>query len=356
MKNILVVFGGDSSESEVSVMSAIEGMEAIPFVDYKVFPAYVKNGKWYTGEELKSVKTYLNFNEKKAQRITLIGKDLYFLKGKRWKYLSTMDCALLFTHGGNGENGVLQGYLEMQGLPYTSSGVYGSALTMDKWATKTLAKECGIDVVKGMLISNNCPENEEILQKSIGYPMFIKPNTQGSSIGVGKAVDKATFEERVKNAFLYDKDVLVEKCIENGVEYNCAVLGVGERIIVSEVEKVISANDFLSFEDKYISNESKTEKECPANISEALRTEIKVKTSEIYQKLHLKGVVRFDFIFKDKLYLNEINNIPGSLANHLFLGCSYGELLSLIIDDAIDRGIESSKEFTSQILTQGKKK
>ncbi len=356
MKNILVVFGGDSSESEVSVMSAIEGMDAIPFVDYKVFPAYVKNGRWFAGEELRNVKTYLNFDEKRAQRITLVGKDLYFLKGKRWKYLSTMDCALLFTHGGNGENGVLQGYLEMQGLPYTSSGVSGSAITMDKWSTKTLAKQWGIEVVEGMLISDNCPENEEILQKSIGYPMFIKPNTQGSSIGVGKAVDKATFEEKFNEAFLYDKDVLVERCIENGVEYNCAVLGVGERIIVSEVEKVSSTNDFLTFEDKYITNEGKTEKECPANIDEALRTEIKAKTSEIYQKLHLKGVVRFDFIYKDKLYLNEINNIPGSLANHLFLEYSYGELLSLIIEDAIDRGIENNKKFPSKILTQGKRK
>ena len=353
MKNILAVFGGNSSEHDVSIMSAIEGMEAVPFVDYKVFPIYIKDGVWYYGEELKNIKSYLDFNTKNLKKVTLIGKDLYYSKGKKWRYLDTVDCALLFTHGGDGENGVLQGYFETIRLPYTSSGVLGSSLTMNKWITKVLVKDMGIEVVDGLLIKDNCPENFDLVESVLGFPVFVKPNSQGSSIGVGLARNKDELNEKLKVAFNYDKEVLIEKGMVDFVEYNCAVLTIGERVIVSEIEKTNEGKSYLTFEDKYL---SRSDNKFTQNISAELREEIKVKTSEIYERLNLKGVVRFDYIFKDKLYLNEINSIPGSLANHLFTELTYGELLSLLIDDALDRGTSKQSEFSSNILSQGKKK
>ncbi|MBQ8178803.1 MAG: hypothetical protein IJ033_06410, partial [Clostridia bacterium] len=120
MIKVIAIFGGDSTEHDVSIITAVEAMNAVNYVDYKVYPAYILDGAWYTGEDMLEVGTFVDFEPKKHKKIRLIGRELQYQKGKRWKHLDDVDVALVLTHGGVGERGELQGYLELQGLPYTT--------------------------------------------------------------------------------------------------------------------------------------------------------------------------------------------------------------------------------------------
>lgn len=356
MKKVIAIFGGNSLEHDVSIITAVEGLNACPYTGYKVYPVYIYGGEWYSSESMLEVKTFINFEPKKHKKVCLIGKNLYFLKGKKWRYLEKIDCALLFTHGGEGENGALQGFLEISGVPYTSSSVGASGLCMDKYNLKLALKDLRINRVKGVLVDRSCYENLDGIEKTLGYPLFVKPNSQGSSIGVGGAKNREELEERLEVAFNYDDKVLLEREMVDFTEYNCAVVKVGEEYIVSEVEKPMNFGEYLSFEDKYLDfskSASKEKREFPALISEKLKDEICAIALKAYKKLDLWGVVRFDFIYKDKLYLNEINTIPGSLAHYLFTDRTYTELLKNLIDGTIERGIKRSTTFTSPILFCG---
>ena len=356
MKSILAIFGGNSTEHDISIITAVEALSSVPYTDYKVYPAYIKDGVWYTSDKLFDIASFRDFKAKSHKKITLIGRELLYQKGKKWKHLDDIDCALMLTHGGEGERGELEGYLELQGIPYTTADSSALALCMDKYLTKLAVVDMGYDVVEGALVGDNCVESAQIVAKKLGYPMFIKPNGQGSSIGVGYARDELELLEKIEVALSYDRYALVERGIEHFTEYNCAVLSLGDKIVISEVERPLTAHDFLSFEDKYIAftkGENNVKREFPANISEELKTQIRQTAGDIFLKFNLKGVVRFDFIYDGTLYLNEINSIPGSLAHYLFPEYSYSTFLSLLIDDAIDRGNHKSVSFKSNVLNIG---
>ncbi len=356
MNKVIAIFGGDSTEHDVSIITAVEAMNAVNYVDYKVYPAYIVDGVWYTGEDMFEIGSFVDFKPDKHREIRLVGRELQFKKGKRWKRLDDIDCVLILTHGGMGERGELQGYLEVMGVPYTTGDSSALALCMDKYLTKIAVRDMGYDVIEGELIRDDCPETALKVAKRLGYPIFIKPNGQGSSIGVGCAFGDEELLEKTKVAFSYDREVLAEKCMTDFSEYNCAVLSLGDTVVVSEVEKPLTAGDFLSFEDKYMAftkGENYDKREFPAKISDELRLKIKDTAGDIFKKFNLKGVVRFDFIYADKLYLNEINAVPGSLAHYLFPDYTHSALLSVLIDDAIYRGNKKSVVFKSNVLKIG---
>ena len=355
MKKIIAIFGCESSERDVSVISAVEALNACPYGEYKVYPAYVNGGVWYSGDSMLDINTFIDFDEKKHKKVALIGKSLYYEKRGKWKFLDAIDGALLLTHGGQGESGELQGFLEISGIPYTSCDTQSSAICMDKYLLKLALKDLKINVVKGVVVTDDSEESLLEIEKKVGYPVFVKPNAQGSSIGVGVARDGVELKERLAVAFEYDKRALVEKFISGATEYNCAVIKTGDVVLVSEIEKPISSGEFLTFGDKYLDFSKSAclcKREFPAKINEKLREEIRSVSEKVYTKLGLFGIVRFDFMYDGKLYLNEVNAIPGSLAHYLFPALSYTDFLKILIDEGIERGIKKYGEYESGVLKE----
>ncbi len=358
MKTVLAIFGGDSTEHDISILTAVEALNACPYVGYKVYPAYILNARWYCSDKLFDIASFKPFVPSAHREITLVNRDIMVKKWGKLKKLDTVDCALILTHGGGVEGGELQGYLETLGIPYTSPDTYSSAVCMDKFTLKRLLQEV-VNLVDGVVVKDCSEQSLEWVEKRLSYPLFVKPNSQGSSIGVGVAQNREELKERVKLSLLYDERVLVESKIDDFKEYNVAGFKVGETVKVSSVEMPLNATDFLSFEDKYLENVKTAclcKREFPAKISVELEEEIRETTSKIYTLLGLKGVVRFDYIYKDKLYLNEVNTVPGSLAHYLFEELTYTELLTLLIDEAIERGTKVRASFESQVLNFGKPK
>lgn len=355
MKKIIAIFGCGSSEHDVSVITAIEALNACPYGEYKVYPVYVKGGEWYSSDSMLDINVFVDFDEKKHKKVALIGKNLYFNKRGKWKLLDAIDGALLLTHGGQGESGELQGFLELSGVPYTSCNVRSSVLAMDKYLLKLALKDLKVSVVKGVAVCDAGEESIAEIENKVGYPAFIKPNSQGSSIGVGLARDRAELLERLGVAFEYDSIVLAERYVQNATEYNCAVMKAGDVTLVSEIEKPLTSGDFLSFGDKYL-DFSKTaclcNREFPAKISEKLREEIRSTAEKVYMKLGLFGIVRFDFIYDGRLYLNEVNAIPGSLAHYLFPNVNYTDLIKIMIEEGLERGVKEYGKYDSGVLNE----
>lgn len=360
-KKILVMFGGRSTEHDVSVISAIEALYALPQSLYDVYPVYMRSGKFYGGKGLYTLKNYTPFVPQNHVELAMFGGTVY---GKsafgRLKPLFKPDCALLINHGGEGENGALQGFLEINDIPYASSGVFCSAIAMSKYALKLRLAASGVPVVNGMPVTSDYSEDTlSQLESAIGYPMFVKPDSQGSSIGVGVACDREELRARLALAFEYDSVALVEEYLSDFTELNVACVNFGGELLVSEPERPLSSTEVLTFEDKYIvgskgSGMSGGKREFPANISDELKSEITSLTARIYTELGAFGVVRADYMLRNgKIYFNELNTIPGSLAHYLFPEKTYGEFLSLLIEEGIARGIKKEPRFVSSVLTQG---
>ncbi|MBO7156090.1 MAG: hypothetical protein J6V83_01665, partial [Clostridia bacterium] len=154
MINVLAIFGGRSAEHDISVITAIEALNAMPFNGYRTYPAYMRDGVWYGGDKLYDLKNYTDFEPKKHKKIALIGKKLYEERRGKLKFITEVDCALLLTHGGEGEGGALQGFLEVSGIPYTSANAMECALTINKHLTKLALKNIGVHVVDGVVLKD----------------------------------------------------------------------------------------------------------------------------------------------------------------------------------------------------------
>lgn len=350
-RNILVIFGGNSAEHDISVITGVEALNALPAKGYRTVPIYIRDGVWYTGSRLFEIKSYLRFDPGQYKQAGLFGGVLYEKK-KRGKAeaICRPDCALLATHGGDGENGSLQGLLEMNGIPHTASGVIESAVCMDKAVAKAVLQSAGVRVVEGK--SAGASEAVAAFEEFPGYPMIVKPATQGSSIGISTATDRKSLEEAVELAGVYAPRILAERALQGFVEINSGVLFDGKECLVSAPEKPVSAGEFLSFGDKYLGGVKEGgRREFPAAIDDALKAEIAGTSEAVVRALGLFGVVRLDYMIeKGVVYLNEINTIPGSLAHYLFPQWSYGEFLTRLIEAGITRGVPQAPQFPSKVL------
>lgn len=379
-----VIFGGESVEHEVSVISAVQAMESIDEERYDIIPIYISKERiWYTGAMLRDMDVYKNFDDLKryAKEVVLTKKgDKYYLqstKGMFRKDITDIDIAFPIVHGNNVEDGSIQGYLESTGIPYVGSHVLGAALGQDKVLMKQVFESNDIPVVPYTWFYDYEYEenNSSIFDKisKLKYPVVVKPATLGSSVGITYVKTDSDIKDAIKEAIKYDNKIVVEKAVSNLVEVNCSVLGNYKHQDTSALEEVLSDNELLTYADKYIGgskgklkgamNSSKgmasTSRIIPARIDKKVEEKIKDISVRAFKALNLSGVCRIDFLIDGKtndVYINEPNTIPGSLAFYLWepVGKGYKELLSDMINIAIKDYKEKHKKtysFDTNILS-----
>ncbi len=358
-KNLFVFFGGKSAEHDISIITAITAMSFADTSKYNIYPAYLSpDGDIYTGDKLKSVDTFVNFNEEKKEckKMNLcIGQDRAIIHTFPFKKSVKIDYALDCCHGALGEDGSLQGYFELCDIPYTSSGVMSSAVCMDKKIMKQIFASNNIPIVEHICATRDeFSELQTIIEKrveKIGYPVVVKPANCGSSIGITKCQDVDELKYGLELSFSFDKTAIIEKCIENLMEINCAVMKVGPKYIISNLEQPRTTSDILSFDDKYINapqkNTTSTLHENNIKLKKSQKELIKALARTSFDACDCDGIVRIDFMIdqdNSTIYVNEINTIPGSLAYYLFKDkMTPSELVDNLVASAVIKNNEKHK-------------
>lgn len=384
-----VFFGGKSVEHEVSVISAMQAIAALDREKYEVTPIYItKDSKFYTGDGLGDIASYKDIPAmlKGATQVVFApsqtGAKLICYPPKKFgnSICGEIDVVLPVTHGTNVEDGSLQGFFEYLGVPYAGCDVCASAVGMDKWAMKAVFKLCDLPVVAGILTdktrwySDTAGQAALIEQACGGYPIIVKPANLGSSVGIGKANDRAELEDAVENSLAYAPRVLCETCVQNLREINCSVLGDSDEAVASVCEEPLNATDFLTFKDKYegggkgskgakssgakSSGMESLSRKVPADLPTDVSEKIRELAVRAFQAINANGVARIDFMMDSasgEIFINEINTIPGSLAFYLWKesGMEFNELLDKMIWLAIKRKREKDSlvfAFDTNIL------
>lgn len=356
MKNIAVVFGGTSVESEVSVITGVLTVNSLDRTKYNAVPVYIdKSGSWYTGE-LFDLDGFKNLDGKKLKRAGFFAGDnrLHIIKGKKSKKQIPIAAIINCLHGECGEDGSLSGLANLCGIPLVGSAVAPASVSMNKKISKLALRGLKVPVLPFVVI-NDAKQIEET-DLSFGFPVIVKPESGGSSIGIKKANDKNQLRTAVNYALRYGKNVIVEPLLSHFVEINCAARKNAEgEVIVSECERPIGAEEVLTFADKY----EEGKREFPAKIGDKLTQKIKTITQTVYKELDFSGVIRIDyFLTNGKVYLNEINSVPGSMAYYLFCDTlkEYTSMLTELITVA-EREFATSctyvRVFRSGILSAG---
>ncbi len=366
-----VIFGGETVEHEVSIISALQAIKNINEDKYDVVPIYIdKNRNWYTGMELLNIDNYKNsdFLFKNVIPITLCKfKDEFWLlrqKGLFKRVEDKIDIAFPIVHGVNVEDGSIAGYLESIGIPYVGSGILGSAIGQDKVVMKQLMKSEGLPIVDYVWFYDHEYVNDEdkIINNilKLNFPVIVKPARLGSSVGIGVVHDIDELKLAIVDAIKYDDKIVVEKVIDNLIEVNASVFGNDEYSEVSALEEVMGVDEFLSYKDKYIGGKkgakskgmASTNRVIPARISDELTSEIKELSLKVFRLLNLSGVVRIDYLVDNKnskVYVNEPNIIPGSLSFYLWK--ETGKDYKTLLDDLITLSIKNYKNKKKKIYS-----
>lgn len=343
---LCVIFGGISTEHDVSIVSGTSVIENLNKTKYEIYPTYIdKDGTWYRYTKPINEIKVLPIGTK-LEELTKIDNII--------EYLKQMDVAFPVLHGLGGEDGSIQGLFKLVNIPYVGCGILASSVGMDKVYAKIIFEKAGISQTKHEYVKaiNNeytyvYPDFKEEkmrlenivekIDKNLTYPMFVKPSNSGSSVGVKKAKNKEELQEAIIYASKYDEKILIEQGI-TGRELECAVLG-NEEAITSPVGEVLSAEEFYSFDAKYENQESKTV--IPADIEKEISNQIRDLAIKAFIAIDGKGLSRVDFFVENKtnkIYINEINTLPGfttiSMYPKLFeqIGITYQELLDKLIE------------------------
>ena len=346
---IAVIFGGMSTEHDVSIVSGISIIKNLNKEKYEIFPIYIdQQGNWYN--YLKNINEIGNV--KVGDKIQEIEKLDDFIS-----YLKKMDCIFPVLHGLYGEDGTIQGLFELLKIPYVGCKVLASSLAMDKAYAKIIFEKAGLKQAPYIYIRNDKEKyryiekdfTEEVLElteiaekieEKLEYPMFVKPSNSGSSVGISKAKNKSELMEAIKYAEKYDKKILIEQGIQ-GREVECAVLG-NEEPVASCVGEVFSAEEFYSFNSKYNNAQSRTQ--IPANLPKEIAEKVRKQAIKAFKAVDGSGLARIDFFIENgtnEVIISEINTMPGftqiSMYPKLFeaVGITYSELLSRIVELAI---------------------
>lgn len=349
-----VLFGGRSAEHEVSLVSAQSVLTALDKKKYEVIPIGIsKKGQWVAGESaLELLKTGTNIDPAAVQILppdptirSLVplfksrASQVPKLKNKR------LDVIIPILHGTFGEDGTIQGLLELTGIPYVGAGVLGSALGMDKIAQKQIYLASGIPTAKfDYFTAFEFKKSSQIILRrlrKLGLPVFVKPANLGSSVGISKVKQGSALKSAIKLALKYDQRIIVEQAVPQAMEIEVAVLG-NDRVKVSIAGQVISSNEFYDYDAKYIDDKSKIV--IPAPLPPSVTNQIRHWAAVAFKVLALAGMARVDFLVSQKnysIYLNEVNTIPGftpiSMYPKLWLagGWSYRRLLDELITLAL---------------------
>lgn len=353
MKKIGIIIGGKSVEHEVSIITGLQVFENIDRSIYEPKVIYIqKNGKWLFGDSLHDINNYRvkKFDDAyevlpgfKNEKLILYPhpelKSGFF--GKKYQPYE-IDLVFPAVHGTNMEDGSLQGYFQMNGIPYAFGSVLCSAVGMDKVIMKKVFQSYNLPIVDYIWFYRSSYEENKVKYieeaEKIGYPLIVKPANLGSSVGINKArnLDELLFAIDVAKS--YDRKIIVEKCLENVREINCAVIGYENNLQTSLCEEPVGWKEFLTYEDKYV-NKQKDAKEAkrriPAEIDEEIENKIKDYAKEAFKAVDGCGNARIDFLLSgNNIYVNEINTIPGSIAFYLWegKGISFKQLITTIIE------------------------
>ena len=403
-KKVAVLFGGRSVEHEISIITGLEILEAIDQEKYEPIPVYIdQGGRWFSSEVLLEREFYrgLPGNLAQAVRVELpalpgVGGLLVHTENKsiRSRLLGakgseriSVDVFLPAFHGRYGEDGPIQGLFELADVVYTGCGVLASALAMDKYRCKEFLRAGGVSVLPAALVTKTEAQQDisavraKILENkgTEKFPLFVKPLHLGSSVGIGKAENEAELDAALANVFRYDSSALVEPCVVDLLEINVSVIEGESGPDVSVVEVPVASKQVLTYEDKYLrgaksKKAGKTESRSlsgmaglarvidPVDLDAEIKEEVRQSAKDAFIELGCAGVVRFDFIYdtkKDKLYFNELNPLPGSMAHYLWAKSKpkllYPEIITRIVEGAICRKEQSAglqTDFGFQAILQ----
>lgn len=346
-KNVAVIFGGVSNENEISVITGTMAANVLKSGGASVIPLYIsRTGEIFTGAGLADINSFKQGGYRAFPQALVAEGGIYVLNRRgRPKKFVRVDVALNCCHGGTGEGGGVCGLFALNKIPFAGAGLFESAAFMDKYYTKLVLGALGVKIAPFVYIRSLADFAEA---EALGYPLIVKPAKLGSSIGVERADDKAELEEAVEAAFFYDDGVIAEKYFEDKREINCAVYYSGGRAVVSECEEALAGSNIFSFDDKYNGGGKSV---LPADIPDSIAEKIKNTTSEVYLKLSMRGIVRFDYILSGgEVYLSEINTVPGSLSYYLLSSGFkdfYPVLQAVIIQAEEDFKAASDKKILS---------
>lgn len=362
--NVAVFFGGRSVEHEISVISALQAINAFDKEKYNIIPVYItKQGRWFTGEKLLEISNYRDMSklvdgcEEVFMRPEYGDYNLYKANtgmfSKRNPVVSEIHVVIPVLHGTNGEDGIFEGLLETIGIPFAGCNTLSSANGMDKITMKMILRESGIPVVDYVWFTDHewLSGRDAIIakiEKQLGYPVIVKPANLGSSVGIGKASNRNELVEKIDNAEKFSQRIIVEHMIEQLKEINCSVLGDCDEHQSSVCEEPIKTGDFLSYEDKYMGGSKTTagmqasDKRIPADLPEEMSEKIREMAGDTFRVLSCHGVSRIDVMIDEKdnsVYVNEINTIPGSLSFYLWeaTGIRFDQLMDKLVQLALKR-------------------
>ena len=373
-----VIFGGESVEHEVSIISAVQAMNKIDQEKYDIVPIYItKDGEWYTGNMLMDVEVYsdLDLIKKYAHNVVLYKKDgAFVLQNKKLfkKVITEIDVMFPIVHGTNVEDGTLQGYLQTVGIPYVGPNVYSAVVSQDKAYMRDIFKANSISIPMYVWFYDSDYKNDpdKVISEieKIKYPVIVKPATTGSSIGIGVANNKDELIKAIEEAITYDSKFVVEEVIKNLMEVNVAVLGNIENCETSVIEEVLSKSAFLTYDEKYVGSSkvkgklgakmtplkgskgmASADRKIPAELSDKLRKEVDELAIKVFRVLGNSGNARIDMLIDTKakkVYANEINAIPGSLA--FYLWDAKDKNYTSLLDDMVSIAIKDYKKRESK--------
>ena len=382
-KNIAVLFGGRAVEHEISIITGLQLIKALDSAKYNIIPVYISpKGFWYQGDKLLDQNIYKNFSVHLSElaEVTLLPRPsepglkvlsagLLYNNGLKSDGYLPVDVFLPAFHGEIGEDGCLQGLFETAGVAYTGSGVGPLAVAMNKTFCKLTLKSVGIPSVPGVLIrkfdfiKNPEAQIDKILKtpQLDTFPIFVKPNNRGSSVGIGKAQNREELKTALINTFKYDSEALAEDCLEKMFEINVSVMAGTDGPIASAVEIPHSTSGTLSYEDKYMRSGGKksgpsqgmaslTRVINPPNLDPALKEQVLNYARLAFDTLGCAGVVRFDFMVDSEsgqVYFNELNPFPGSLAFYLWIESNPVRLYTDNLDHMINEALEKEQHKLS---------
>jgi len=378
-----VMFGGRSVEHEISVISGLQAVYAFNTEKYEPVPIYItKKGEMFAGGEVGEIEAYKDINKliASASRVNLLkdGEKYLLVRYPSKMFgnnvIAEIDVALPVVHGTNVEDGSLQGYLHSIGIPYAGCDVFSSAVCMDKAATKSVLRSYDVPVLDCICINSkqymkNSAETLALIESRTEYPVIVKPVNLGSSVGIKKAKDRENLVKAVEYAFEFSNIALIENAVENLKEINCSVLGDRYEAQTSVCEEPINNDEILSYADKYLNGGSKgaksgakltgakcggskssagmadTKRKLPADISKELEERVRDYAKRAFCGIGCAGVTRVDFLYdtkNDKLYVNELNTIPGSLSFYLWEAS--GKPFDVLLDDLVKLAFKRERE------------
>lgn len=382
------MFGGRSVEHDVSIITGLQACEVLS-ARHEPVPLYMdRDGRWFAGEHLRDIDTYREGTIEAEPVVLDVGSGLLRSQpaerrgrfgrggaGQSRFQEQRLDVVIPATHGTQGEDGCLQGALELANVPYAGPTLEAAVLAMNKAVTKSMLRAAQVPVLEDLTLRRSEYERQgaaAILAKvkaRFGLPVYAKPASLGSSVGVSRCTDEAELADALQLAFELDRVALVEPAVEDGKEINCAVLGrPGAQPRVSACEQPIASAGFLSFEDKYMREGGKggalksegmssADRIIPAPISDELTAGVEQLSRRTFEVLGCTGVARVDLLLdsQDRLFVNEPNTIPGSFAFYLWepVGLAFPDLLDALIDIAMAEHAEkqrTTRTFTTNLL------